>query len=595
MSDDPQILAAITKPGNLTFPSNLPFAKDLTTVGWRAVRQESGHLIFYGPDDRRFLATDPDGNPLHECEWTVTSDGRRTLNQARIKLDWGRWVRLTPGGLVNATSLDLSTKPGWQQLRADDLRRMAAQALRVPIEEVRFFYGDEDLIIDGKGKATIRHKKDAFHVPAQGGAERPRFMACMGAMHWDHIDFLPVVELFQSLLPGTGSAAFELIRGLYDDQNEGRPQPAGLRYRGIPPYPSAGAFKLFSSFFVPHAPGGGNPLPIFMDPSRSQEIVWLPAEDPPKRYFDTGRRLCVTVAGGFVHKTTLADDASGLSYLSPDSGGFAPCNRTVSVTQDRVVLRDGSKDILLPLRSAWGGIRVSKVIPNHSYPVQWQDFFVDGAPAVAAETAYSAVLFYPEDESDIEEAASQPFVADYLQDLVEQDPRLSARLGQATGVLIDNFDAALVSCINLANSGVYSALYYRPEFAQKQAQLLWNQLAQAKRLDWSKRIKLLAGDLHGPLPYEQQYDVIYRWVPFSQFGQAGALDVMAKAVKGALAPGGIAFLAGPEELTRVLPTRGLDVTQAVAVSELPTFHMHRTILPKARLKAGLTFLQTVSS
>ena len=50
-------------------------------------------------------------------------------------------------------------------------------------------------------------------------------MSCMGAMHWARIDFLPVVELFQSLLPGTGSAAFELIRGLYDDQNPKEPVP----------------------------------------------------------------------------------------------------------------------------------------------------------------------------------------------------------------------------------------------------------------------------------------------------------------------------------------------------------------------------------
>jgi len=63
-------------------------------------------------------------------------------------LDWGQWVGLKPAGLVNETSLNLASKPGWQRLKADDLRRMAAQALRVPMEEVRFFYRDEDLLIE---------------------------------------------------------------------------------------------------------------------------------------------------------------------------------------------------------------------------------------------------------------------------------------------------------------------------------------------------------------------------------------------------------------------------------------------------------------
>ncbi len=135
-------------------------------------------------------------------------------------------------------------------------------------------------------------------------------MACMGAMHWERIDFLPVVELFQSLLPGTGSAAFELIRGLYDDQNETAPRP--LRYRGIPTYPSEAAYKLFGAFFTPRAPEGGDPFVLFMDPPRSHEVTWLPAAEPPRRHFDADRRLCVTIQGPIVQKVTLADDPAGL-------------------------------------------------------------------------------------------------------------------------------------------------------------------------------------------------------------------------------------------------------------------------------------------
>jgi hypothetical protein len=143
MPSDPR-RAALTTPGHLRFPTNLLFAQDLEQVGGRVSCQVTGHLVFYRPDGRRFLATDPEGNPLHECEWGTDSTGEVALLRARIRLDWGQWVGLKPAGLVNETRLNLAGKPGWQRLTADDLRTMAAQALRVPLEEVRFFYRDED-------------------------------------------------------------------------------------------------------------------------------------------------------------------------------------------------------------------------------------------------------------------------------------------------------------------------------------------------------------------------------------------------------------------------------------------------------------------
>jgi len=225
--------AALTTSGHLRFSPNLPFAKDLEQAGGRVVREATGHLVFYRSDGRRFLSTDPEGNPLHECEWGIDVTGDVILCRARIRLDWGQWVGLKPAGLVNETSLNLASKPGWQRLTADDLRTMAAQALRVPLEEVRFFYRDEDLLIEPTGNAMIRQRKDAFSVLQDGDFERARFMSCMGAMHWSSIDFLPVVELFKALLPGTGSAVFELIRGLYDDQNGEASTPRPLRRTAI--------------------------------------------------------------------------------------------------------------------------------------------------------------------------------------------------------------------------------------------------------------------------------------------------------------------------------------------------------------------------
>ncbi len=140
-----------------------------------------------------------------------------------------------------------------------------------------------------------------------GAFDHKQFMACMGAMHWEDIDFLPVVELFLSLLPGTGSAMFELIRGLYDDQNQDRPAPRPLRYRGIPTYPSEAAYRLFSGFFDPQVSGGGDPFPVFMDPPRSHLVSWLPAAHPPRRYFDPTHQLCLTIRGPQIVKATLRE------------------------------------------------------------------------------------------------------------------------------------------------------------------------------------------------------------------------------------------------------------------------------------------------
>ncbi len=556
------------------------------------VRQRSGHLIFYGPHNRRILATDPDGNPLHECEWGGTGQSKARLLRARLRLEWGQWIGLKPEGLVNTTTLDLSRKPGWERLRPDDLRQMAAQAMHVPLEEVKFFYGEEDLVIDRRGIATIRHKKDAFYVLDVGLFEGERFMACMGAMHWAGIDFLPVVELFQSLLPGTGSAAFELIRGLYDDQNEGQSLP--LRYRGIPTYPSEAAFKLFSAFFTPQAPAGGDPIPVFMDVPRSHEVAWLPAPDPPLRYFDPERNLCVTVRGQALQKVTKWDDPTGLPFVNP-SPGINPLDRIVTAAKGMIVLQDHDTKVELPANPAWGPLQDSiPLSPSLSHEGRgegeggWRSLFGGQPPQVTPQEAFSAVLLYPEDDSEISEIAAQPFAADYLQDSFEQNPKLSAHLAGARQVLIDNFDGATSTCVNLDQSRTYTVLYHRPAFAQKQAQNLWSTIARAQRFEWVNSITLLPAS-SAQVAYRKPYDLLYVWLPLVIFDDALKLQETVRTISSALGQGGLAFIVGPATLKSALQMQPqLQVISAEPVESLPTFRMHQTILPKARLKPGVT-------
>ena len=555
-------------------------------------RQTSGHVVAYGPHGRRILAADPSGHPLHECEWNTGRDGTIDLVRARVWLDWDQWIGIKPQGLVNRTILDLSRRPGWQRLSADDLREMACRAMGVPLSEVKFFYSDHDLNIDTKGQATIRHAKDALYVLDQGSfesaPERVRFMACMGAMHWADIDFLPVVELFQSLLPGTGSAVFELIRGLYDDQNQGR-TPRPLRYRGIPPYPSEAAYKLFSTFFIPRGPAGAEPLPIFMDERRAQEVTWLPQPDPPLRYYDEERRLCVTVQGGSLQKATLATDSTGVSFLN--TGGFAPCGRTTRVTGGQIILAERESKQVMPLRPEWNVTGESAGRGSSFAGPEWRALFAPEPPTVQAHEAYSAVLLYPEGAAEIEEIATQPFVADYLEDKRETDSLLAATVTRSERVLIDGLDAAVAALLSLDRPRDYRVLFDRPAFAQKQAQAVWNRLARMNQLDWIQRIRFMRGEEQRSDAYREQYDLAYVWVPFARWGSSAEVHAFAQQIGLALRVGSPAFVVGPTELGSILKSAGLQSEGVQAVESLPAVAMLRSILPQARVKSGLTFYQ----
>ena len=583
MAGDP-VRTALASSDSLRFPANQTLAKQFDQSGGRVVRHATGHLVFYRPDGRRLLATDPQGHPLHECEWGVDPRGSTVLVRARLRLDWGRWVGVKPGGLVNETRLNLATKLGWQRLKAEDLRHMAAQAMRVPIEEVRFFYGDEDLVIDARGQATIRHRKDAFYLLEDGSFESARFMSCMGAMHWDQIDFLPVVELFKSLLPGTGSAAFELIRGLYDDQNEGQPSPRPLRYRGIPTYPSEAAFRLFSSFFTAQAPSGGDPLALFMDPSRSHQITWLPVPMPPLRYFDEAQSVCLTVQGEELLKATCADDGTGLSYVNPKGRRMVAWDRSAVIVDGQLQLNDRDHRRTISLTNHPASMRTSSSAPSPS-PADWRSIFQPAVPAVRPGDVFGAVLLYPGDETPVGELAAQPFVADYLQDLAEQDREIGQIVMRAERILIDNGDAVISTCVPFDRPREVVAHISHPPFAYKQAQQLWTVCAELQRSEWLQRTRFIVSP---DTSQAGSYDLVYAWLPYADFEQAGALTARVRSLAPHVKAGGNAFIVGPARAGDELSRAGLQRCWEEAVERLPTFAMHKTILPKARLRSGLT-------
>jgi hypothetical protein len=592
MPSDP-VTFALRTPGHLSFPSTLATADDFERAGARVKSSATGHLVFYRPDGRRFLATDPAGHPLHECEWEVTAAGDVALVRARIRLDCGRWVGVKPNGLVSETRLNLAAKPGWQNVTPGTLRAMAAQALRMPIEEVRWFFQDEDFSIDEGGTATIRHRKDALYALEGSGFERAQFMSCMGAMHWDRIDFLPVVELFKSLLPGTGSAAFELIRGLYDDQNETPAASRVLRYRGVPLYPSEAAFRLFSSFFTPYVPAGGDPFASFMDPLTAHQVGWRPAADPPVRYFDERHGLCLTVQGGIVQKATLAGDSAGAPFVNPSGRRIVPLDRSLFVTGSQVVLRDRTEETVIDtdVRLVASPLSAAEVPIS---PLDWRSVYGATRPSVNPAEAFGSVLLYPEDDREIGELSAQPFVADYLQDLGELDRATETLLSEAQRVLIDNGDAVISSCIPFDRPRDYVISSRHAAYAQREAQQLWIRCAEMRLWERLRRVRFFeATSWEETIVACGPYDLVYQWLPYDSFDLPAALATSVARLRQVLRPGGSAFVVGPAGCGESLTKYGFRTVRQEPVETLPTFRMHKTILPKARVKAGLTLFQAV--
>jgi hypothetical protein len=412
----------------------------------------------------------------------------------------------------------------------------------------------------------------------------------MGAMNWNGIDFLPVVELFKSLLPGTGSAAFELIRGLYDDQNPEGLTPRPLRYRGIPTYPSEAAFRLFSSFFTPQASAGRDPHVLFMDQARASEVTWLPAADPPVRYFDPSQRICLTVSGGVVRKATREHDDAGLPYVNPSGLRIVPHDRSVQVKGDRLVLKDRAEESIYKPISSCPTVAVSPEPPRIS-PVDWREVFRESRPAIRPGDAFGAVLLYPEDEAEISELAAQPFVADYLEDLGEQDREIGAIVSRAGQILIENGDSVVATCIPFDRPRDVTVCYRYPAFAQRQAQQLWTQCAAIGQWEWLRRIDFVPDRPKRQAPC----DLAYQWVAYDTFEQAQRLAVHVDGLRQALRGGGNAFVIGPAGLREEFLRQRFLVRWEEAVENLPTFRMHRTILPRARLKAGLTLFHVTAA
>jgi hypothetical protein len=288
-----------------------------------------------------------------------------------------------------------------------------------------------------------------------------------------------------------------------------------------------------------------------------------------------------------IEKVTLADDETGLSYVASPAGP-APFDRAVQALQNEVILYDRGRETRMQADPQWGPLAEQPAQTVPPSPVKWSDLFGDAPPRVTAQEAFSAVHLYPEGQSEIGELASQSFAADHLADLFEQDDAMAATMSRAERILVQLFDGAISGCIDNRRPHHYTILYQSGPFAQKQAQILWSRLAGVGRFSWLQRIHFY---LASKAPVQDgPYDLVYAWIPFSQFDQPVQLDQTVTSLVGRMRSGAIAGIVGPgpDTLSKLLREKNFVITLVQSVEELPSFGMHRSILPKARLKKGLT-------
>ncbi len=626
MSEKKRLLSALTRKDSIRFKTNekersaineqfdkLKKIKQGDAFFWslndkpsiantRIKEYPTGHLVFYNSEGRRFLFTDPEGHPLHECEWKKDEkSGGTSLAFVRMQIDSGLWYGIQPKVKTFSIKIDLKNQPNWATMTLDDVRSHAAKAWDVPLAEIKHFYKDENFVSTVEAKYDVHLIKDGIYALMDGTFEDKIFISYMLSVNWEKLDIIPVVELYQSTLPGCGAAAFEVLWGLYDDQSRETDIPP-LRFRGLPTFPSQQAFNVFSAYLIPKEPEGEDMMDVFMDFHRSHEITWTPRPDPPWRYFSSEHSICLTVQNDFLYKVTALNDPVAIPYINEaisslqqqsqkgkkkgryEEEGWRPyasCQRHLHVGENSIMLMDDNASREIPLLKLWRITSNKKPLkPQTSYPFNWRYFFRGSPPEVDPVNALLTVPLYPEGAAEIEETSLQPMAIDQILYYMEMTDDMDKRLKKINSVLIHTFDTTISGCIDCKQEREYTVLYGSPEWAQKNAQLLWDHAVSKKQLNALKKVSFLPEQKNIEAAYLKKYDMIYKWIPFIFHLDRHACADMLKSVTNALNPNGLLFLVGPRQILGFFDHYSLKCLQNDSIVKMPFFKQHLRLYPE---------------
>lgn len=627
MPNDKEILAALTRSGSIRFKANEPevsrikeefpklkqikedgstyfFLNDRPSVANTRIKiYPAGHMVFYSSIGRRFLSTDPEGNPLNECEWEKDEKtGEIRLAYVRMQIDCQLWFGIKPAAKTFTNRLDMKSRKGWESMSKEDLQKQAAEAWDLPLAEVKHFYKEDNIVPLGDGKYDVHLVKDGIYALLDATFADKAFVSYMPSLNWAQLDIIPVVELYQSTLPGCGAAAFELLWGLYEDQSRDTPLPP-LRFRGIPTFPSQQAFNIFSAYLIPKGPEGEELMDVFMDFHRSYEIEWFPRPNPPLRFFSSEHSVCLTVQDHFLYKVTCFNDPAATPYINvtipslkqqSESGkkkeryeeeGWRPypsCRRQLYVGEKTIqLIDDGEVTREIPMMPLWQiAPQKEPKKPVPSYPFTWKHFFGGSPPEVDPVKAILTVPLYPEGATEIEEPAIQPMVVDQILFYMENYPDMPERLLKIKTVLIHTFDTVISGCIDCKQEREYTVLYSSPEWAQKNAQLLWEHAASKNQLEALRKVLFLSEGKNIDAVYMKKYDMIYKWIPFIYHQDRIACDGMLKSIVNSLNSEGLIFIVGPKPILGLFEHYSLECISHDPVAKMPYFNQHLKMYPE---------------
>ena len=201
--------------------------------------------------------------------------------------------------------------------------------------------------------------------------------------------------------------------------------------------------------------------------------------------------------------------------------------------------------------------------------------------------AQYTVPFYPEGAADIDESSLQPMVLDQIFYYMEMAPAMAHRLEKIDRVLIHTFDTVLAGCIDCTKEREYTVLYSDPEFAQKNAQLLWNFALARDQLNNLQKVSFLPEKDHIAHAYSNKYGLIFKWIPFMYHPDREACESMLKALIGSLQPDGFIFLVGPRPLEGLFEHYGLERLYNDPVYNMPFFRQHLKMCPENQVHPDL--------
>jgi hypothetical protein len=131
-------------------------------------------------------------------------------------------------------------------------------------------------------------------------------------------------------------------------------------------------------------------------------------------------------------------------------------------------------------------------------------------------------------------------------------------------------------------------LFSDPEFAQKNACLLWSYGAQKNQLENLTKVSFLPEGDNVLEVYKEKYGLIFKWIPFMYHQDREACESMLKALSDALLTGGLLFLAAPKPLQGLFNHYKLETLYNDPVANMPYYRQHLKMCPENLVNPDLT-------